>query len=485
MTKFNDEVNDVTSFDEVRLNNINRELRNGIEDTAQTISNTDYFQISKAMANNAAVADYYTDNGAVNAYILDTVGSFQGLQSLIDGAKVRFRAGNANTTASTINVNGTGVKSITLADGTTALTGDEITIDKDTILRYDLANDKWLIEVTAVAVASGSEANLIINSQGLISQRGLTFDSSTIIANDDDTYLIDRMLLLSDGNDIVDVSQELTTVPIGSFSAIKFDQETANGKWGYVQILEARDAKSIIGDIASFSFKARKGGSNVTLETLRAAVVSWDGAEDAVTSDLVSAWNAAGVDPTLVANWTYENTPSDLVLTSSYQTFTIENISIDTGSTKNVAVFIWLDDTDATVADTAFITDIKLEKGIAATGYIPRPVQQEIDLCQRFYEKTYDINTTPGTVASVAPTVGSPIATFRGWQFFHTKKRTSPTMTVYSPDTGASGNLRDSTAALDVTITPDNANQGGARISATLGGIDKTVRWHTTAESEL
>jgi len=229
-----------------------------------------------------------------------------------------------------------------------------------------------------------SGENLIINGQGLIGQRGTSFDSTTTPANSDDTYLLDRMLLLSDGNDIVDVSQETTEVPNGAYSSIKFDVETANKQFAYCQILEAKDAAKIIGGTASLSFKAKKGGSNVTLEILRAAIISWDSTADTVTSDVIATWAGAGTNPTLATNWTYENTPSDLTLTTSFQTFKIENVSIDTASANNVAVLIWCDDTDATVGDLAYIGDIKLEDGSIATPYEFENYSEVLHKCNRF-----------------------------------------------------------------------------------------------------
>lgn len=236
-------------------------------------------------------------------------------------------------------------------------------------------------------------SNLLINGQFRISQRGTTFDSTTTPANDDDTYLLDRWVLLSDGNDVVDVSQESSITPVGSFNSIKLDIETANKKAGILQILEARDAKRIIGGKASLSFKAEKVVGNTTVDKLRAAIISWDSTADSVTSDVVSAWNAEGADPTLVANWTYENTPSDLTLTDSFQTFTIENVDIDTASTANVALFIWIDNDDGTVGDLVYISDVKLEEGSVATPY---PVENEADVlakCQR-YAIIYDNGLT-------------------------------------------------------------------------------------------
>lgn len=383
MAKFDDKVNGNT-VDATEYNNIVRSPKNAILAGGIAIT-SDNDQLAKSIVNHVGASNYYTDSGAANAYVLSTVGSFKAptqLDANTDGLLVRFRAANASTTASTINVAGLGAVALKLADGTTDIT-NEITTDKDTFARYDHANTAFIL--TLQSGISSNNPNLIINGQGTVAQRGTTFDSTTTPANSDDTYLLDRMLYLSSASDAADISQETITIPVGSYSAIKFDQETANEQWGYVQILEAKDAAAIIGGTASLSFKARKGGSNTTLETLRAAIISWDGAEDSVTSDVVSGWAGAGTNPTLAANWTYENTPSDLTLTTSYQTFKIENIAIDTASTKNVAVFIWLDDIDATVADTAFITDIKLEKGSVATDFVAKPIEQELALCQRYY----------------------------------------------------------------------------------------------------
>jgi len=166
-------------------------------------------------------------------------------------------------------------------------------------------------------------------------------------------------VLLSDGNNVANVDQELTTVPLGAYAAAKVTVATANKKFGFLFPIEARDARQIIGGTASLSFKARKGGSNATLGSLRAAIISWSGTEDVITRDVVSSmsWGAAGTNPTLAANWTYENTPSNLALTTSYQEFKIENVAIDTASAKNVGVFIWTDDTNATVNDIVYLAD--------------------------------------------------------------------------------------------------------------------------------
>ena len=49
--------------------------------------------------------------------------------------------------------------------------------------------------------------NYVINGDFRVAQRGTSFTSATAPANSDGNYLLDRWIVLSDGNDIVDVSK--------------------------------------------------------------------------------------------------------------------------------------------------------------------------------------------------------------------------------------------------------------------------------------
>jgi hypothetical protein len=97
-----------------------------------------------------------------------------------------------------------------------------------------------------------------------------------------------------------------------------------------------------------------------------------------------TSWGAAGTNPTLAANWTYENTPSNLALTTSYQEFKIENVALDAASAKNVCVFIWTDDTNAMVNDIVYLADINLVPGAVATSYMPQGICPAAVMCGRF-----------------------------------------------------------------------------------------------------
>lgn len=234
--------------------------------------------------------------------------------------------------------------------------------------------------------------NFLDNPNFAVAQRGTSFTSATTPANSDDTYLLDRWVLLSDGNDIVDVSQETSGTISEPLYNIKLDVETANKKFGILQIIENKNARQMTNKAVSLSFSAKVTGT--TINAIRAAIISWSSTADAVTSDVVSAWGAAGTNPTLATNWTYENTPAALTApTTSWQEYTIENISIDTAATTNVAVFIWTDDVTMTIGDFLHIKDVKLEIGSTATDFEYLPYSENLRACQRRCEKIANIDT--------------------------------------------------------------------------------------------
>ena len=244
-------------------------------------------------------------------------------------------------------------------------------------------------------IASGFQGfkNRLINGDYKIAQRATSF-TSTGSANNDDTYTLDRWYILSDGNDTVDVTQT-TTVPTGAQSSIGLDVETINKKFGIAQIIEAGNCYDAIGGNVTVSFQA-KVSSLTKLDNVKCAIVAWSGTADIVTSDIISAWNVEGTNPTLIANATYENTPANLNVTTSFASYSV-TANVDTASTKNIIVFIWSDVTDTTLGDFLHITNVQLEKGSTASSFEYRPFGTELALCQRYFLKSYDLATVPGT----------------------------------------------------------------------------------------
>ena len=170
-------------------------------------------------------------------------------------------------------------------------------------------------------VEAGGVENKLINGDFSVAQRnmGAAITSTTSYTNNDTNYTLDRWKLFSESNDIVDVSQETSTVPTNQLHAIKLDVENTNEKFGIAQCVENENCVGLIGQQCTLSFKAKVSDTS-KLDNIKAAIIAWNGTADAPTDDMISNWQSEGTDPSLVSNFTYENTPSNLGVTTSYAT---------------------------------------------------------------------------------------------------------------------------------------------------------------------
>jgi len=284
--------------------------------------------------------------------------------------------------------------------------------------------------------------NRLINGSFQIAQRNTSFSGGT--DNADDTYTLDRWYVLSEGNDSIDVTQQSDS-PDSNGKSIRLDVETTGEKFGIAQIIEGQNCIGAIGNTCTLSFYAKV--SNARIDTVKAAIIAWSGTEDTVTSDIISAWNADGTTPTLIANATFENTPADLSVTTSWARYEL-SANIDTASTKNIIIFIWSDDaTNPQAGDFLYLTNLQFEAATSvATPFEHRPIGTELALCQRYYYKNiasgsnrfqFDEYVVSGSIFPVTNLM-HPV-----------EMRALPTMTKIG--TWSSGNLNLSTLSFGAT----------------------------------
>ena len=303
------------------------------------------------------------------------------------------------------------------------------------------------IQNLAGAGLGSPDRNAIINGQGAIAQRGTSFVSG---ANNDGVYTLDRWKLLSDGNDIVDVTQETSTVPTNKQYAIALDVETTNKKFGITQCVENKNCVGLIGQTVTLSFQA-KVSATTKLDNVKAAIISWSSTADSPTADMISAWGSEGTNPTLASNFTYENTPANLNVTTSYATYSV-SAAVDTSSTANIAVFIWSDVTDTTAGDFLYITDVQLEAGAVATSYNQRSYLDSFNECLRYFYRLRKTNSY-GEFVTIRTYSGDDGT---GVLYFSTPMRVQPTLSIDKTVNGTNFayNLNSiSIAASDVSVT--------------------------------
>ena len=318
-------------------------------------------------------------------------------------------------------------------------------------------------DVTVPSLNGGALAgfrNAIINGDFRVAQRGTSFTGATVPLNSDDTYLLDRWVLLSDGNDIFDVTQS-TEAPTNGLYSCALDVETTNKKGGILQIIERKNCIGLIGQQVTFSFWA-KVSATTKLDNVKCAILAWSSTADTVTSDVVSAWGVEGTNPTLATNWTYENTPANLSVTTTWARYTV-TATIDTASTTNIAVFIWSDVTDTTAGDFLYVTDAQLERGSVATPFERRPFPVEETLCMYYAEwmggeAAYQAFGAGG--AGTTTTANIPVR-------YRTQKRVVPTVSVNTVSSLATNDGAFSVIALTV-FSADHVSKYGFTCGATV-----------------
>ena len=92
---------------------------------------------------------------------------------------------------------------------------------------------------------------------------------------------------------------------------------------------------------------------------------------------------------------------------------------------------------------TFYITGVQLEAGTTASDFEFLPVDVNLRRCQRYYEKSYTQATTPGTVTNDGRNMvffsNTGSGYVGGFVKYVVTKRTTPTITIYAPGNGASG----------------------------------------------
>jgi hypothetical protein len=107
---------DVTSLAASDFNQIPREEENLITSAGQSLSESDLFQMDKAVAVYASSGDFYTDGGSTNAFSLTPLDSKKSPHEYALGMRVRFKVANTNT-ATGVTCQVTGLSAISMHVG--------------------------------------------------------------------------------------------------------------------------------------------------------------------------------------------------------------------------------------------------------------------------------------------------------------------------------------------------------------------------------
>ena len=121
-----------------------------------------------------------------------------------------------------------------------------------------------------------------------------------------------------------------------------------------------------------------------------------------------------------------------------------------------------------TLNATLQLTGVQLEAGSVATPFERRDYGRELIMCQRYYQKSYNVTTPPGTVTNDGYFQSFAHNAFTLQQTslrFPVFMRANPTVTLFSPSNGASGVVFDVLAGVNRSCGVFNTGNSGGEIN--------------------
>jgi hypothetical protein len=265
--------------------------------------------------------------------------------------------------------------------------------------------------------------NRLVNGNFQFWQRGTTTATTG-------TYLADRWIAQN-----ISTHLQSTDVPLAAFPfSVEFGNTTATFPY-IAQRLEPIEAANLVSSELTISFWAKNTSGNAQLYV----ELVYPQTTSVYTSTMITApgsYNPFLANPPTVSSW-------------GYYTFTWSSSILSTAFAQGLEVRIVRDNL---TPSTTRVTGVQLESGGAATPFERLPIQQQLALCQRYFEL-----------------VGGTTGTWQG-AYFHQRykvpKRASPTITLFNGSVAG--------ANFDVSVDPTNGFRLPASVLAS-GAADYTI----------
>lgn len=304
--------------------------------------------------------------------------------------------------------------------------------------------------------------NLIINGNFDIWQRGSSFSEL-------DDYGPDRWIIHNSGANI-NASRQLfvlgqNEVPNNPKYYFRIESTAPASGSGLIQKIEGVEILS--NQLATISFWA-KADSNRTIESKLDQDFGTGGSPSSVVSGLIKTHN----------------------ITTSWQKFT-HTVNISSilgkvlGSDNNDYLSLALTDPNNEVFTIDF-AQIQIEKGNIATEFNFRHIAAELSLCQRYYEKSYNIDEDPGTNGANGRIMydAASASIYTVSNSFKVTKRSVPSVTIY--DTVGNVNSVTTTFGNAKPVTIPLLNQNNISVTpANISDRGNFIQYHYTADAEL
>jgi len=337
--------------------------------------------------------------------------------------------------------------------------------------------------------------NRIINGAMVIDQRNA---ATAVTVNNTAVVTLDRWLVEDGLTTGILSAQQVSDAPFGFINSLKVTASTGSGAIGageyavITQLIEGNNvadlawgSASAISVTVSFWVKAtttgnysctlyNNGASRINPQSYTINVAgTWEQKTITFTGDTTGTWltnNGRGI----VVNFY-------IALGTTYQSSSGWNALSKYGVSGTTNGLV-------TTGNTFQITGVQLEAGTQATSFDFRDLSRELIMCQRYYAKSYDYGTIPGSSNIGNGRVGYYAADTNTTCYakLPINMRVAPTLTVYSTYDGASGYAREGGTTTNKVVTPLGTGETSV-LYALLGTATATNFYYThyTVSAEL
>lgn len=462
-----------SSLTATEWNQVASEIQAVIESIPLTLTPLDLQQLAKSIATYVANGNFYTDSGSANAYVLTSIGSKLSPVEYGDGMEIRYLAGNSNTGASTINVAALGVKNLKDMDGGDLADGRiiagtyvraiyDVNLDHFTVIP-EMTQDTW-------AELKQTQANMLINGGFDIWQRGTSFTQfSSAAMQVADMWITD-----------------FGTTDFGTTTRQTFTtgQTEVDGNPTYFARLETATPDAGRPTLKVHVENVRRTNSLVTKLTFWAR----ETIQPSITLELQTVQDFGSGGSTKVSVST-----ETVTVTNQFQKFEVDIIfpsilgkTISANEDSGFAIGFLLPASTSVQFDLA---QVQLESGDVATPFEDRPINETLQLCQRYYETSYNNGVTPGSIndngAVAKQALQAANDDVEGIQF-SVVKRVTPTIAIYAPVNGAINNVNINSVAQPVSSISSPGNNGFRLIAMVSSfGPNANQTYHWTADAAI
>ena len=334
------------------------------------------------------------------------------------------------------------------------------------------ANNAWIVlELSNPATTTTQgisyllpNRNILINGAMAIDQRNAGA-SQTITAGSALAYTVDRWYAYCTGANAT--GQRVAGTAPNAFN-YRFTGASSITKIGFAQRIEASNCQHLAGKTATLS---------VDLANSLLTTITW------------TAWYANTTDTFgTLASPTRTQIATGTFTVNSTLTRYATSIAIPAGATTGIEIEFSV---GAQTSGTWTIGRVQLEDTPEQTTFEYRSTQHELLLCERYFKKTFALETAPANNAGLADAIchrNPSVSNNNFSENWDLNMRATPSITTYNPSSGTSGYwyTDDTGASISSSI---EANLSSKRATISHLGVSGTSNYeyyiHATATAEL